>query len=91
MRDYKFYSTKDGRMPMTMPDAADFGDGKKDAVTMYHTADGEPVILRRSIALTPMPWCIHRGTSTVFFSSYSDAINHCRKCGYKLIEEGGKE
>ena len=89
MRDYKFYSTKDGRMPMTMPDAADFGDRKKDAFTLYHTADGEPVILRRSIALTPMPWCIQRGTSTVFFSSYSDAINHCCKRGYKLIEEGG--
>lgn len=89
MRNYKFYSTRDGRMPMTMPDAADFGDSKKDAVTMYHTADGEPVILRRSIALTPMPWCVHRGTSTIFFSCYRDAINHCRKRGYKLIEEGG--
>ena len=90
MRNYKFYSTKDGRMPMTMPDASDFGDSQKDAVTMYHTSDGEPVILRRSIALTPMPWCIHRGTSTVFFSCYRDAINHCRRCGYKLIEERGK-
>ena len=89
MRNYKFYSTKDGRMPMTMPDAADFGDGKKDAFTMYHTEDGEPVILRRSIALTPMPWCVQRGTSTVFFSCYRDAINHCRRRGYKLIEDGG--
>ena len=89
MRNYKFYSTKDGRMPMTMPDASDFGDSQKDAVTMYHTSDGEPVILRRSIALTTMPWCIHRGTSTVFFSCYRDAINHCRRRGYKLIEEGG--
>ena len=89
MRNYKFYGTRDGRMPMIMPDAADFGDGKKDAFTMYHTADGEPVILRRSIALTPMPWCIQRGTSTVFFNCYRDAIEHCRKRGYKLFEEGG--
>lgn len=89
MRNYKFYGTRDGRMPMTMPDAADFGDSKKDAFTMYHTTDGEPVILCRNIALTPMPWCIQRGTSTVFFSCYRDAIEHCRKRGYKLIEEGG--
>lgn len=89
MRNYKFYSTRDGRMPMKMPDAADFGDSQKDAFAMYHTADGEPVILRRSIALTPMPWCIQRGTSTVFFSYYRDAVEHCRKRGYKLIKEGG--
>ena len=88
MRNYKCYGTRDGRMPMTMPDPADFGDSQKDAVTMYHTAAGEPVILRRSIALTPMPWCIHRGTSTVFFSYYRDAIEHCRKRGYKVTEEG---
>ena len=89
MRNYKFYSTRDGRMPMTMPDAAYLGDRKMDAFTLYQTADGEPVILRRSIALTPMPWCIQRGTSTVFFSYYRDAVEHCRKRGYKLIEEGG--
>ena len=53
----------------------------------FETA-GEPVILRRSIALTPMPWRIHRGTSTVFFSYYRDAIEHCRKRGYKVTEEG---
>lgn len=74
---------------MTMPDPADFGDSKKDAVTMYYTADGEAVILSRSIALTPMPWSIQRGTSIVFFSCYRDAINHCRKRGYKVIEKGG--
>lgn len=51
MRNYKICGMKDGRMPMTMPDPADFGDSKKDAITMYHTADGELVILRRSIAL----------------------------------------
>lgn len=72
-----------------MPDAADFGDSQKDAVAMFHTDDGRPVILRRSIALTPMPWCVQRGTSAVFFSYYRDAIEHCRKRGYKLIEEGG--
>ena len=88
MKSYKFYGTRDGRVPMAMPDPADFGDNQKDAVTMYHTADGEPVILRRSIALTPMPWCIHRGTSTVFFNCYRDAIEHCYKRGYKVIEEG---
>ena len=89
MRDYKIYGTRDGRMPMTMPDAADFGDSKKDAVTMYHTANGEPVILRRSIALTPMPWRVHRGNRTVFISCYRDAVNHCRRRRYRLIEEGG--
>ena len=36
MRNYKCYGTRDGRMPMTMPDPADFGDSQKDAVTMYH-------------------------------------------------------
>ena len=66
MRNYKCYGTRDGRMPMTMPDPADFGDSQKDAVTM----------------------CIQRGTSTVFFSCYRDAINHCRKRGYKVTEEG---
>lgn len=89
MRNYRICGMKDGRMPMTMPDPADFGDSQKDAITMYHTADGEPVILRRSIALTPMPWSIQRGTSIVFFSCYRDAINHCRKRGYKVIEKGG--
>lgn len=68
MRIYKCYGTKNGRMPMKMPDPADFGDSQKDAITMFHTTDGQPVILRRSIALTPMPWCIQRGTSTVFFN-----------------------
>lgn len=87
MRIYKCYGTKNGRMPMKMPDPADFGDSKKDAITMLHTEDGKPVILRRSIALTPMPWCIQRGTSTVFFNCYRDAIEHCRKRGYKVTEE----
>lgn len=88
MRNYKCYGTRDGRMPITMPDPADFGDSQKDAITMFHTEDGKPVILRRSIALTPMPWCVQRGTSTVFFSYYRDAIEHCRKRGYTVTEEG---
>ncbi len=90
MKNYKFYGTKDGRMPIKMPDPADFGDDQKEAIAMFCTANGAPVILRRSNALTPMPWCIHNGTSTVFFSTYKDASDHCKKRGYKLVEQGGK-
>lgn len=90
MRNYKFYGTKDGRVPMKMPDPADFGDEQKECMAMFRTASGAPVLLRRSNALTPMPWCIHNGTSTVFFSTYKDAIAHCRMRGYKLVEQGGK-
>ena len=35
MRNYKCYGTKSGRMPMSMPDPADFGDSKKDASGGY--------------------------------------------------------
>ena len=89
MRNYKFYSAKDGRMPMTMPDPADFGDSKQDAIMLYHTADGAPVIVCRSVALTPMPWRVQCGTSTVFFCTYREATDYCRRRGYKLIEKGG--
>lgn len=88
MRNYRICGMKDGRMPMTMPDPADFGDSQKDAVTMYYTADGEPVILHRSIALTPMPWCVQKGTSSVFFCTYKEATEHCHKRGYKLVKKG---
>lgn len=90
MRNYKFYGTTNGRVPMKMPNPADFGDNQKEAMAMYRTVDGSPVILRRSNALTPMPWCIHNGSSTVFFTTYKDAIDHCRKRGYKLVRKGGK-
>lgn len=90
MKNYKFYGTKDGRVPMKMPDPADFGDDQKEVMAMFRSASGAPVILRRSNVLTPMPWCIHNGTSTVFFSTYKDAIEHCKKCGYKLAGKEGQ-
>lgn len=90
MRNYKFYGTKNGRMPMTMPKAADFGDSKYDSVAMFYASEGVPVAVLCSVALTPMPWCVLKGTSTVFFSTYNDAISYCRRRGYKLIEKGGK-
>lgn len=86
MQNYKICGMKDGRMPMRMPDPADFGDSKYDSIALYHTADGMPVVIRRSIAITPMPWCVQRGTSAVFFCTYKEAIEHCWKRGYKLVE-----
>lgn len=35
MRNYKFYGTTDGRVPMKMPNPADFGDNQKEAMAMY--------------------------------------------------------
>lgn len=57
---------------MTMPDPTDLGDSKYDVLALYHTADGMPVVIRRSIAITPMPWCVQRGTSAVFFCTYKE-------------------
>lgn len=69
---------------MTMPDPADFGDNRKDAVTVYNIVDEEAVILHRSIALTPMPLCVQEAPVPC-----SSATTVCRKRGCKVVEEGG--
>lgn len=91
MKNYKFYGTKDGRVPMKMPDPADFGDDQKESMAMYMAVDGAPVILSRSNVLTPMPWCLFSSIcSTVFFRTYKEAQDYCKQRGYKLVRKGGK-
>ncbi len=89
MRNYSFFGTQDHSIPSGMVKAEDFGDDKNDGMVVYATAEGAPVLLRRSIAPTPMPWCVCKGVSTVFFATYKDATNYCKQRGYSPVY-GGK-
>ncbi len=89
MKQIRVIGTAEHGIPSSMVKAEDFGDDKKDGMVVFATADGEPVILRRSAALIPMPWCVHRGVSTVFFATYKDATNYCKQRGYSPVY-GGK-
>ncbi len=89
MKKYRFYGMADSSIPTEMLAAEDFGDEKADGMIMCRASNGTPVLVRRSIALTPMPWSVHMGLSSVYFNAYDDTIAYCRMRGYKPVKNGG--
>lgn len=84
----KIFGTENNGIPVRMLEPQDFSNNKYDAIMIYRTADGKPVVVRRSMALIPMPWRVHIGTSTVCFSTRREAKKYCHNRGYTVVYGG---
>lgn len=86
--NYKIFGTEDNTSPVRMLEPQDFSNNKYDAMIIYRTANGEPVVVRRSMALLPMQWRVHTGTSTVCFNTRREAKKYCHNRGYIMVYGG---
>ena len=89
---FRFNCNKKNQMKPT--DAADFSDGSYECRFLLQTMQGKPVAIMQKNDIDCDIWKVQYGFSTVFFGTYSDAMNFCRDrfcdlSGKKLSERGG--
>ncbi len=88
MERFRIIGTTDSKDAVNMLRPKDFNTKNYRGVMVYATKEQAPVVIRCCEKDTPMPWCVHRATSTVYFFSQREAIDYCKQRGYKLVNGG---
>lgn len=71
--------TKGGNSMRLKP--SDFSNDTYDCHIIMETLRGEPVLILKKKADSPMNWCVVQGFSTCFFTTRKEAIDFCEKHG----------
>lgn len=88
MRKILVFSTVDNSSPYKRISADMFSTVRYEGMHLYHNNRGDAALLMRSEAITPMPWCLCSGRcSSVFFPTYNEARDYCKRRGYRLAAE----
>ena len=68
--------------------AADIETEKYEGRKLLRSSRGETAVLMKSKDNAPVTWCVAYRSSGLYFLSYQDAMDYCRKHGFK--DERGK-
>ena len=68
--------------------AADIETDKYEGRKLLRSPRGETAVLMKSKDNAPVTWCVAYRSSGLYFLSYQDAMDYCRKYGFK--DERGK-
>lgn len=60
---------------------SDFSNDTYDCHIIMETLRGEPVLILKKKAGSPMNWCVMQGFSICFFTTRKEAIDFCEKHG----------
>lgn len=60
---------------------SDFSNDTYDCHIIMETLSGEPVLILKKKAESPMNWCVMQGFSTCFFTTRKEAIDFCERHG----------
>ena len=68
--------------------ASDIETDNYEGCKLLRSPHGETAVLMKSKGEAPVTWCVAYRSSGLYFLSYHDALNYCRKHGFK--DEHGK-
>ena len=68
--------------------ATDIETDKYEGRKLLRSPCGAEAVLMKSKAISPVTWCVAYRSFGLYFLSYHDAMDYCRKHGFK--DEHGK-
>lgn len=92
MNRYQFFSTDGNKaIPADHLTPKDFSDDRYEGRYIMKARDGSTVVILSSVSADPIRWCVAHGSSTSYFPSHQQVMDHCDECGYQFVKEGNRK